>query len=69
LSLKLSVDADYNRVVEDSIKHRDGQHAVAGERAIPTGEGEVRSEDHRAAFVALRYDLKNGLASSRLIGR
>jgi hypothetical protein len=29
---------------------------VAGEGCFPFAEGEIRGEDHRAAFVALRYD-------------
>ena len=50
----VSVDADDGRVVKDAIEHRGGEHAVAGEGAIPAAEGEIRGEDHRAAFVAAR---------------
>lgn len=39
-------------------EHRHGEHAVAGEGGIPTAESEIRSEDHRAAFVALRHNLE-----------
>jgi hypothetical protein len=35
------MDADYGGVVKDAIEHRGGEHAVAGERAIPTAEGEI----------------------------
>ncbi len=31
---------------------------VAGESTTPTAESEIRSEDHRAAFVALGNDLE-----------
>ncbi len=44
--------------MEDPIEHRYGQYTVAGEGAIPAAEGEIRGEDHRAAFVALRHDLE-----------
>ena len=54
----LAVDADDRRVVQDTIEHRRGEHAVAGESAIPTAEGKIRSEDHRTAFIALRHDLE-----------
>src|SRR5580704_10281116 len=54
----LAVDADDSRVVQDAIEHRGGQHAVAGESAVPTAEGEIRGENHRAAFVASLDDLK-----------
>jgi hypothetical protein len=43
--------------MEDAIEHRHGEHAVASESTIPTAESEIRSEDHRAAFVALGNDL------------
>ena len=39
-----AVDADDYRVMEDPIEHRYGQHAVAGEGAIPAAEGEIRGE-------------------------
>src|SRR5271165_593631 len=54
----LAVDADDDRVVQDTIEHRGGEHAVAGESAIPTAEGKIRSENHRTAFIALRHDLE-----------
>src|ERR1019366_1044253 len=37
------IDADDDRVVNDAIEHRGGEHAVAGKRAIPAAEGEIRS--------------------------
>jgi hypothetical protein len=39
----LAVDADDDRVVKDTIEHRHGKHAVAGEGRIPAAEGEIRS--------------------------
>jgi pimeloyl-ACP methyl ester carboxylesterase len=53
-----AIDADDYRVMEDPIEHRDSEYAVAGEGAVPAAEGEIRSEDHRAALVALRHDLE-----------
>jgi len=44
--------------MEDPIEHRYSEYAVAGEGAVPAAEGEIRSEDHRAALVALRHDLE-----------
>jgi hypothetical protein len=41
-----------------AVEHRRSEHCVAGESGVPTAEGEVRSEDHRAALVALRHDLE-----------
>ena len=41
-----------------SIEHRRGGHAVVGESGIPAAEGKIRSEDHRAMFIALLYDLE-----------
>jgi hypothetical protein len=46
-----SYHADDDRVVEDTIEHRHSERAVAGESRVPTAEGEIGSEDHRAAFV------------------
>ena len=40
------------------MKHRHGGHAVVGESGIPAAEGKIRSEDHRAMFIALLYDLE-----------
>src|SRR5271156_4270070 len=54
----LAVDADNDRVMQYAVEHRRSEHCVTGESGIPTAEGEVRSEDHRAAFIALRHDLK-----------
>jgi hypothetical protein len=54
----LAVDADDDRVVQDAIEHRHCEHAVAGESSVPAAEGEIRCEDHRAAFVALRDNLE-----------
>ena len=34
----LAVDADDDRVVQDTIEHRGGEHAVAGESGIPTAK-------------------------------
>ncbi len=53
-----AVDADDGGVMEDAIEHRHGQNAVAGEGRIPTGEGKIRGQDHRATLVALRHDLE-----------
>jgi hypothetical protein len=64
-----AIDADDSRVVKDAVEHRRGEHAGAGEGAIPTSEGEIRSEYHRAAIIATRYDLKEQiglLAAHRL---
>jgi hypothetical protein len=54
--------------MEDTVAHRHGEHAVAGEGDVPTAEGEIRSEDHRAAFVALGHDLEEqvGLLAAHL---
>ena len=54
----LSVDVDDGRVVQDPIEHRHREHAVAGEGAVPTTEGEIGSEDHRAVFIALSHHLE-----------
>jgi hypothetical protein len=54
----LTINADDGRVVQDSIEHRGGQHAVAGESAVPAAEREIRSEYHRTAFIAPRDDLE-----------
>ena len=54
----IAVDAPDNRVVKAPIEHGSGKNAVARERAIPTAEGQVRREDHGAAFVALGHDLE-----------
>jgi hypothetical protein len=61
-----AVDADDDRMMQDTIEHRRSEYGVAGESGIAAAEGEVRSEDHRAAFVALRDDLKEqvGLLAS-----
>ena len=45
-------------MVQDAIGHRPVQHAVAGEGTVPAAEGQVRSEDHRAALVATHDDLE-----------
>ena len=42
----LAVDAHDDRVVKDPIEHRRGKNGVAGERAIPAAEGQVRRVDH-----------------------
>jgi hypothetical protein len=42
--IAFAIDADDSRVVKDAVEHRRGEHAVAGEGAIPTSEGEIRSE-------------------------
>jgi hypothetical protein len=55
--MTFTVDAD-DRVVKDAIEHRGGQHAVPGESAVPTAEGEIRGEDCRAALVAACDDLE-----------
>jgi hypothetical protein len=34
-----SFDKDDDRVVENAIEHRHGEHAVAGEGTVPTAEG------------------------------
>jgi hypothetical protein len=67
----VAVDADHDRVVQDAIEHRRSEHAVASESGIPTAEGEIRSEDHRAAFIALRHDLEEqaGLLAAREVLR
>src|SRR5260221_6249899 len=54
----LAVDADDSGVVKDAIEHRGGEYAVAGEGTIPTAEGEIRGQDHRAALVAPRDHLE-----------
>ena len=46
----LAVDVDDDRVVQDAIEHRRGEHAVAGERAVPTAEGEIGSEDQPRSY-------------------
>ncbi len=38
-SKALATDADDDRVMEDAVEHRHGEHAVAGEGSIPTAEG------------------------------
>jgi len=50
----LAIDADDDRVVQDPIEHRGGKHSIAGESSVPTAEGEIRGEDHRAAFIQRR---------------
>src|SRR6202162_1690452 len=57
-AITFSIDADDDGVMKDAIEHRGGQHAVAGESAVPTAEGEIRGENHRAAFVASFDDLE-----------
>jgi hypothetical protein len=37
---------------------RGRQHSVTGEGTVRTADGQIGSEDHRAAFVALREDLE-----------
>jgi hypothetical protein len=37
----VGIDADDDRVVEDAIEHRYGEHTVTGEGGIPTTEGEI----------------------------
>jgi hypothetical protein len=44
----LAVDVDDDRVVQDAIQHRDGEHAAAGEDAVPATEGRIPSQDRRA---------------------
>jgi hypothetical protein len=44
----LTVDAADNRMVQHAIEHRHREHSTAGEGRVPTAEGEIRSEDHRA---------------------
>ena len=39
----LAVDVDDDRVVQDPIEHRHGEHAVAGEGTVPAAEGKIRS--------------------------
>jgi len=34
-----SIDTDDDGVMKDAVEHRGGQHAVAGESAVPTAEG------------------------------
>jgi hypothetical protein len=53
-----AVDADDDRLVKDAIEHRHGEHTIAGEGAVSAAESQVRREDHRTAFVALRHDLE-----------
>jgi hypothetical protein len=45
-----AIDVDDNRVVQNTIERRRREDAIAGESGIPTAEGKIRSEDHRAAF-------------------
>lgn len=45
-------------MVQDTSEHRRSEDGVAGESGIPAAEGEIRSEDHRATFIALRHDLE-----------
>ena len=40
----VAIDVDDDEVVKDPIEHRDGEHAVAGEGAIPTAEGDGQSD-------------------------
>src|SRR5277367_3721558 len=54
----LAVDTDNDRVVQDTIEHCDGEHAITGEGGIPTAESKIGSEDPRATFVPLRHDLE-----------
>src|ERR1700731_1441763 len=56
--ITFSIDADDDGVMKDAIEHRGGQHTVAGEGAVPTAEGEIRGENHRAALVATLDDLE-----------
>ncbi len=51
-SIALAVDADDGGVMQQPVEHRDGQDDVAGEGAVPTAEGKIGSENHRAALVA-----------------
>jgi hypothetical protein len=57
-TITFTVDADDGREVKDAIEQPGGQHAVTGGGAVPTAEGEIRGEDHRAALVAALDDLE-----------
>jgi hypothetical protein len=56
--------------MQQAIEHRSGEDAVTSERGIPAAEGEIRSEDHRAVFVAAGDHLepKQLLAGNPLYG-